>query len=605
MASDSTLFTSVGFEPVVAASSRRSRGPADQPSCGVVANRPCRYGGSQRGIGSLPSITSSSAFSSPNRYSSGPATRLTGASHSRSGVGHLAQRAFERVDLGRERRLHRDERLACADDGRRDRQALEHLVRIRAHQRAVLERARLALGAVRDDVAVAELGAAGDDRSPLASRWGSRRRRGRADPTRSSSSSTHARASVRAAASAAHRRERRTARRIRAGGPGATGAGPCRSATPAGSWWRHRAGRGTIPAWRRSSSRGSSPRSIRDGSSDVELRAASRSASTASRVGAPMHDRRTRRTGASSIPTATSCSIVVSGRIDVILDDGDQEHVGSERVVPVRRRSVHRAQGRVAPGRGARAEPHSCTSRPVRATATGRSDRGRRADDDATLPDARHAVRRRRRRGREIRGQRPRAAARARERGRGRGVPRPLEAAAARGDVRAPADRRARHVLRRVPPELQPVARRRRACGASCSRRASRRRRPICSASTACGIYHDQALFKEPGGGHTPWHQDQFYWPFDTEKTITMWMPLADLDPRVGSMTFATGSHTRGQAARPRDLRRERGRVRAAGARRAAARAHVRRAPRRRRDVPRGLDVAPRRAESDRPACGR
>ena len=60
-------------------------------------------------------------------------------------------------------------------------------------------------------------------------------------------------------------------------------------------------------------------------------------------------------------------------------------------------------------------------------------------------------------------------------------------------------------------------------------------------------LYHDQAFFKEPGGGHTPWHQDQFYWPFDTEKTITMWMPLADLDPRVGSMTFATGSHTAGK----------------------------------------------------------
>ena len=60
-------------------------------------------------------------------------------------------------------------------------------------------------------------------------------------------------------------------------------------------------------------------------------------------------------------------------------------------------------------------------------------------------------------------------------------------------------------------------------------------------------LYHDQALFKEPGGGHTPWHQDQFYWPLDTEKTITMWMPLADLDPQVGSMTFATGSHTAGK----------------------------------------------------------
>src|SRR5579884_1617585 len=29
-------------------------------------------------------------------------------------------------------------------------------------------------------------------------------------------------------------------------------------------------------------------------------------------------------------------------------------------------------------------------------------------------------------------------------------------------------------------------------------------------------LYHDQALFKEPGGGPTPWHQDQHYWPLDT-----------------------------------------------------------------------------------------
>ena len=38
-------------------------------------------------------------------------------------------------------------------------------------------------------------------------------------------------------------------------------------------------------------------------------------------------------------------------------------------------------------------------------------------------------------------------------------------------------------------------------------------------------LYHDQALFKEPGGGHTPWHQDQYYWPIDTNNTITMWIP--------------------------------------------------------------------------------
>jgi len=35
-------------------------------------------------------------------------------------------------------------------------------------------------------------------------------------------------------------------------------------------------------------------------------------------------------------------------------------------------------------------------------------------------------------------------------------------------------------------------------------------------------LYHDQALFKESGGGPTPWHQDQYYWPLDTNNTITM-----------------------------------------------------------------------------------
>ena len=58
-------------------------------------------------------------------------------------------------------------------------------------------------------------------------------------------------------------------------------------------------------------------------------------------------------------------------------------------------------------------------------------------------------------------------------------------------------------------------------------------------------LYHDQALFKEPGGGHTPGHQDQNYWPLATDRTITMWMPLVDVPEDVGSMTFVDGSHLR------------------------------------------------------------
>jgi ectoine hydroxylase-related dioxygenase (phytanoyl-CoA dioxygenase family) len=57
-------------------------------------------------------------------------------------------------------------------------------------------------------------------------------------------------------------------------------------------------------------------------------------------------------------------------------------------------------------------------------------------------------------------------------------------------------------------------------------------------------VYHDQALVKEPGGGHTPWHQDAIYWPLDGTRCVTMWMPLVDITPEMGIMTFVNGSNT-------------------------------------------------------------
>ncbi len=64
----------------------------------------------------------------------------------------------------------------------------------------------------------------------------------------------------------------------------------------------------------------------------------------------------------------------------------------------------------------------------------------------------------------------------------------------------------------------------------------------------AVRLYHDQALYKEPGGGHTPWHQDQYYWPLETKgiETLTMWMPLVDVTLEMGALTFASGSHEDG-----------------------------------------------------------
>lgn len=56
-------------------------------------------------------------------------------------------------------------------------------------------------------------------------------------------------------------------------------------------------------------------------------------------------------------------------------------------------------------------------------------------------------------------------------------------------------------------------------------------------------LYHDQALYKEPGGGHTPWHADQFYWPLATDRTVTAWIPLQDTPLEMGPLEFASGSH--------------------------------------------------------------
>lgn len=62
-------------------------------------------------------------------------------------------------------------------------------------------------------------------------------------------------------------------------------------------------------------------------------------------------------------------------------------------------------------------------------------------------------------------------------------------------------------------------------------------------------IYHDQALFKQAGGGRTPWHQDMHYWPLDTDRAVTMWMPLVDVTPEMGELIFAAGSHRDGALA--------------------------------------------------------
>lgn len=55
-------------------------------------------------------------------------------------------------------------------------------------------------------------------------------------------------------------------------------------------------------------------------------------------------------------------------------------------------------------------------------------------------------------------------------------------------------------------------------------------------------LYHDQSLYKEPGGGITPAHADQYYWPLASDRTITAWVPLQAVPDDMGPLAFFSGS---------------------------------------------------------------
>lgn len=55
-------------------------------------------------------------------------------------------------------------------------------------------------------------------------------------------------------------------------------------------------------------------------------------------------------------------------------------------------------------------------------------------------------------------------------------------------------------------------------------------------------LYHDQSLYKEPGGGITPAHADQYYWPLASDRTITAWIPLQAVPAEMGPLGFYAGS---------------------------------------------------------------
>ncbi len=59
----------------------------------------------------------------------------------------------------------------------------------------------------------------------------------------------------------------------------------------------------------------------------------------------------------------------------------------------------------------------------------------------------------------------------------------------------------------------------------------------------AVRIWHDQALYKEPGGRITDPHQDLPFWPIQPADQVTAWIPFEGSSREQGGMAYVPGSH--------------------------------------------------------------
>ncbi|XOV86825.1 MAG: phytanoyl-CoA dioxygenase family protein [Pseudomonadota bacterium] len=59
-------------------------------------------------------------------------------------------------------------------------------------------------------------------------------------------------------------------------------------------------------------------------------------------------------------------------------------------------------------------------------------------------------------------------------------------------------------------------------------------------------LWHDQALFKEPGGRVTDPHQDLPYWAMAETDALTAWIPLGGATRENGCLGYVPGSHRLG-----------------------------------------------------------
>lgn len=59
----------------------------------------------------------------------------------------------------------------------------------------------------------------------------------------------------------------------------------------------------------------------------------------------------------------------------------------------------------------------------------------------------------------------------------------------------------------------------------------------------AIRVWHDQALYKQPGGRPTDAHQDHPYWPIRETSSVTAWIPFEGSTRAAGAMAYLPGTH--------------------------------------------------------------
>lgn len=59
-------------------------------------------------------------------------------------------------------------------------------------------------------------------------------------------------------------------------------------------------------------------------------------------------------------------------------------------------------------------------------------------------------------------------------------------------------------------------------------------------------LWHDQALYKEPGGRKTDAHLDYPFWPIVEQEQVSVWIPFQDVQANGGMMSYVQGSHSIG-----------------------------------------------------------